>query len=495
MHPLPRYGHAVMVLLMGSPVLPLAAQAPRPSAHDSDAIAIEDVRVIDVTDGHVAAPQTIVIRGSRITYVGDARSARVPKGARVVDARDEYVIPGLWDMHSHLISRAEGGEGDDALPLVLAAGVTGTREMGSPIADFVHRRQRVAAHELPPVRYVAAGPILEGHATTPQFIEIRTAEQARTMVDSLHALGVDFIKFYQGLPRDAFLAIMDEAHRQGLRTAGHPPIAARSVVEVSDLGATSLEHLWGMRLAGSPREPELRAWAAHLADTATKEAETNVAQLRIEAIADSTFDERRFDTTAAHLARNGTFITPTTVWHRMRMAFLAGDSTGGDPAHWADLPPSQRRAYAVYRAAMPRPRPGVLPATARIERVVAPLARAGVRFLVGTDGAPVPGFAVHREMENLVQDGLTPLQALQGATINGAIALGTTDSLGTIAAGKLADMVLLDANPLADIHNIERVRGVVANGRYFDRTALDRLITATAHGTPITADTSRRRDR
>jgi hypothetical protein len=362
------------------------------------------------------------------------------------------------------------------------------RDLGATLADLTRWRELERSHRLLPIRLVAAGPILDGIARGPYFMRIRTADEGRAAVDTLHAHGVDLIKFYEGLPHDAFVAIVREAHRFGLRTAGHPPIAARDLAEISDLiGAGSLEHFWGMMLAGSPHEDSLRTWAASVVDTATRMGFVSRAQVDIELAAESTFTASRLAAASARLARNGTFVTPTFVGFRMHTSFVEGDSTGGDAEHWGAMSPFLRSVYHTAgrvdaQRGTPEGSRRMDALRERIEPLAGPVARAGVRFLAGTDNAPVPGFALQRELTVLVANGLTPLQALQSATLNPARYLGATDSLGTVTAGKLADLVLLDADPLTDIHNTQRISAVVANGQLYDRAALDSLLAAEHSG-------------
>jgi len=460
----------------------LRAQNPAP-------LAITHVTVIDVATGRRIPDQTVLVRGTRITSVAPAAAVRAPTQSRVLDGTGKFVIPGLWDMHVRFLARFRGDTaGEIVLPLLLANGITGMRDLGTTLGDLARWRELERTHQLLPIRVVAAGPILDGIRRDPYFMRIRTAAEGRAAVDTLHARGVDFIKFYEGLPRDAFVAIVNEAHRFGLRTAGHPPIAAHNLAEISDLiGAGSLEHFWGMMLAGSPHEDSLRALAALVIDTATKSASVSRAQIDIETTAESTFTPSRLAAVSARLARNGTFVTPTFVAFRMHTSFVEGDSTGGGAEHWSAMSPFLRAVYAEGGRADARR--GTAEGTRkmdvlrqRIEPLAGPVARAGVRFLAGTDDAPVPGFALQRELTVLVENGLTPLQALQAATLNPARYLDATDSLGTVARGKLADLVLLDADPLVDIHNTQRIRAVVANGQLFDRAALDSLLAAERSG-------------
>lgn len=400
----------------------------------STALALTGVTVVDVTDGRLLPNQTVVVAGTRIRAVGPAGQVTVPAGAQLVDARGKFLIPGLWDMHAHTeLPEDPDVARQDSLyrmyyPLYIAHGITGIREMAQRFpsgADSFRVWQR-AVQAGTRVGPRAIGPSAD--LTTGSGIDLQTPENARRIIDSLKAAGDAFAKFH-GTPDDPaiFFALLSEARRVGLPIAGHLPTSV-SPVEAADSGIRSIEHI------DETRECMLDA---------------NVASWDSVGSVDTTTAAAACAAVAKALVRSGTWLTPTLFPHYMGV--------------------NQRTPTAAWS--------------------VRALRRSGVRrFLAGTDcgqavflswgggGALCPhGSSLLVEVVLLVGAGLTPLEALQAATLHPAQAVEATDSLGTAAVGKLADLVLLDGNPLADIRNLLRLRAVVANGRYFDRAALDAL--------------------
>jgi imidazolonepropionase-like amidohydrolase len=435
------------------------------------ALAITGVTVIDATGAAVRPGMTVVVTGDRITAVGKSGDVRVPEGARVVDGKGKYLIPGLWDMHVHTA-------GPSFLPLYLANGVTGVRDMHAldPDATFGLRKQ-VQEGKQPGPRVVAAGPLVDGpKPLVPGSLAAANAAEGREAVRKLKNLGADFVKVYTKLPREAYLAIADEAKKQGLPFAGHLPESV-SAAEASDLGMKSIEHLTGIELACSDREDELRREA--VATLAKGDNQVAMELLgRIDAQAADSFSEKKARALYARFVRNGTWQVPTlTVLH----SFVSLD----DPKFTADprvkyMPPSLSSYWSLIKLSPEM--------TAMLKRTykratgrVRAMHQAGVPFLAGTDtpGVPYvfPGFSLHDELALLVAEGgFTPLEALQAATRDPARFLGREKDLGTVESGKLADLVLLDADPLADIQNTTKIAAVVANGRLLPRDRLDRML-------------------
>jgi imidazolonepropionase-like amidohydrolase len=422
-------------------------------------VAITHVTAIDVEHGTSRRDLTVVLDGQRITAVGPSASMHVPPSARVVDGRGKWLIPGLWDMHVH----STVPTGRPLLALYVANGVTGVRDMGGDFATIRRWREEIAAGTLVGPRIVAAGPYLEGHGSPIAHIEVHTPDDARRGVDSLSALGVDFVKVHSALPRETFFAAAREARAKHLALAGH---LSRNVTveEASDSGQRSLEHLLGFVNVCAPAESASFA---------------NADPLR--RIVFNSCTSRDQSAVYAHLARNGTWVTPTMTpaWE---FAVLPKHDVPGDTL--ARFLSDSLRAYMVQ---IFDPPPDLPPEAtvlgrrmfAKRHELVLALHLAGVPLLVGTD-APMrnspPGFGVHEEMTEFVRSGLSPAVALRAATYEPARYLEALDSLGTIGTGKLADLVLLDANPLVSIANAHRIAAVFTRGHVYDRAALDRLL-------------------
>jgi imidazolonepropionase-like amidohydrolase len=422
-------------------------------------LAITHVAVVDVERGTSRREVTVVVNGQRITAVGPAASTRVPTGARVIDGRGKWLIPGLWDMHVHTAVPT----GRPLLSLYVANGVTGVRDMGGDFDLIDGWRREIAAGTLVGPRIVAAGPYLEGHGSPIAHIEVHTPDDARRAVDSLSVLGVDFVKVHSALPRETFFAAAREARMKHLALAGHLSRNV-SVEEASDSGQRSLEHLLGFINECTPAESVAFAAADPLR--------------RIVFNGCTSRDQRAV---YQHLARNGTWVTPTLTpaWE---FAVLPRHDVPGDTLARFLSDSLQRYMVAIFDPPPALPPEATLLGQrmfAKRHQLVLNLYQAGVPLLAGTD-APMrnspPGFGLHEEMLELVRSGLTPAAALRSATYEPARYFGALDSLGTIAPGKLADLVLLDGDPLARIENAHRIAAVLTRGRVYDRSALDRML-------------------
>ena len=422
-------------------------------------VAITHVTAIDVDRGTARPDLTVLVDGSRITAIGPAASTPTPSTARIINARGKYLIPGLWDMHVHTVVPT----GRQLLGLYVANGVTGVRDMGGDFATIRRWRSEIASGTLVGPRIVAAGPYLEGHGSPIAHIEVHSPDDARRAVDSLASLGVDFVKVHSALPRETFFAAAREARARHLALAGH---LSRNVTveEASDSGQRSLEHLLGFVNVCTPAESVAFAAADPLRRTVF-----------------NTCTSRDQRSVHAHLARNGTWVTPTlaTAWE---FAVLPKREVPGDSL--SRFVSDSLRAYLVQIFDPPPALPpdgDVLGRRMFVKRreLIRALHEAGVPLLAGTD-APMrnvpPGFGLHEELAELTRSGLTPIEALRAATVEPARYFAATDSLGTIAVGKLADLVLLDADPRADIGNARRVAAVLTRGRVYNRAALDRLL-------------------
>jgi hypothetical protein len=455
-------------------------------------IVFTHVTVVDVaardSKSALKSDQTIIIAGNLITAVGKTGKVRIPPDAQVFDATGKFLIPGLWDMHTH--SREDAFARRFIFPLDIANGVTGVRDMAGdclkncqpPTATTVDlirqwRADITAGTLVGPRIFAASSPLIDGAPPAfPGAYVVKNAEEARQAVGFFKARGVDFLKVYSYLSRDAYFALADEAKRQGVVFAGHVPVAV-SVAEASDAGQKSLEHMHGMQEGCSTRETELRNEQLQTLDRQVKGGERpHVYPLYI-AQAQRAFDSysgAKCGALFARFVKNGTWIVPTLV-DKALMSRQANNPASllTDPRN-KYVPRSIR--FASSGAINANDATAKRLRIVRYTRMVGEMERAGVGLLAGTDLASrSPGFSVHDELSLFVEGGLTPLQALQTATINPARYFGS-DQFGTVERGKLADLILLDANPLDDIRNTQRIRAVVANGRYFSRTELDTIL-------------------
>jgi imidazolonepropionase-like amidohydrolase len=439
---------AVAAALTGAPAPPLV---------------IERVTVIE-GEGPARPGQTVVIEGSRIAAVGGSREVAAPKDARVVDGAGKFLIPGLWDMHVHVAFPSKKHPQGVYLPALVAQGVTGVRDMGGSPELIAERRKEIAEGRLVGPRIVAAGPWLDGPRDNAAFrIIVTSAAQARDAVQSVKKAGGEFVKVHDWLSREAYLAILAEARRQGLPVAGHLPVAVRAQ-EAAEAGQKSIEHLGsimgGLLMAFSSREAELRAEYVELkkkGDLAAFlhafDAATNLKML-------DGYDRAKAASLIADLKQH-------SVWQCPTLVLLELNSKG----YWISSKPAQETAGS--EAAEDKAQ------LSRLFRqqlaLVHAMKEAGLDFLAGTDLLPGMNYSVHDEMSLLVQTGFTPQEALKTATLNPARYLGLASSLGTVEKGKAADLVLLEANPLAAIHNTRKISAVVLGGRLLAKPELDAM--------------------
>ena len=446
--------------------------------------AITHVSVIDVASGAARSDFTVIVRGNRITFAGPAASADVPRDARVIDGHGKFLIPGLWDMHVHAFMYVFS---DFAGPLMIANGVTGARDMGYYIDTTLSWRREIAAGREVGPRLIA-GVRVDGPFGRAKFVShVKERIDGERAVDTL-ARGkdgsqrADFASIDPGMPRAAYFGLADEAKKLRFPFAGKVPYGV-SVAEASDSGQKSIEQEDDIMRACTSREAAFRA---RLADTTARRAGDDPLQPGRDAAAIlSSYDPSACHSIIAALVRNHTWVTPTLVVYQ---PYAHGfDSASTHPERSKYVPGIIQGGWLEKASPKRRPDSVTVQSSFSFERT-GELHKAGVHLLAGTDAPRAflyPGFSLHDELALLVESGLTPLEALRTATYNPADYLGALDSLGTVEKGKVADLVLLDANPLVDIHNTRRISVVIANGRVFDTAArkdlLEHVIAALKH--------------
>jgi imidazolonepropionase-like amidohydrolase len=440
------------------------------SALQSPAVVITNATVVDVENGRTQPGQSILLRQGRIVEVGS--TVRSMAGAIPIDGTGRYVIPGLWDMHVHA---AMPYLDTLFLPLLVANGVTGVREMWSRVGAMDTVRESIARGALVGPRIYGSGNLVDGVPPIwPGSLGVETPEAGRRAVDSLAASGAGFIKVYSRLSPETFRAIAEQARRRGITLVG--------AAEASELGQRTVEHLTTITSACSREETALREETAAAVATAGRwDSAGKVQRGQVTRLLNS-YDERRCRELARRFVKNETWMVPTIVVLRS-VASLDDTTLAADP-RMVYIPASMSRGWDPrqdfrFRMLTPQDWAQRKAAYQRQREIIRLFRSEGVRFLAGTDLANpfiFPGFSLHEEMDLMVQSGFTPLQALQAATIEPARFLGGTDSLGTVAAGSVADLVLLDANPLEDIRNTTRIATVILGGQVLDRARLDQLL-------------------
>jgi imidazolonepropionase-like amidohydrolase len=465
MRPLQRFlfHSVILVLTMLFPGAPLFAQKSSPD----DLLVLNDVTIVDVRTGALQPNQTVILEKNHIASIGPSKSAKYPRNAPSLNCHGLFLIPGLWDMHVHLVFGDWFPAAQEiSLPLFVANGVTGVRDMGSELDIVQNWRDEIEAGRLVGPRIFTSGPMLDGPKPRfPSSIAISTPDDARRAVDDLKKRGADFIKLQSLIPRDAVFAIADEAKKQEIPFEGHVPDSVRAG-EMSNAGMKSFEHLIGIFEGSSPSEDDF--------------LKGNKTEGRFLA----TYDPARATALAELLAKNQTWQCPTLVWERGGNLIDVTDFANNTRAKyvpsswktktWKRFTDEIQAGYGTDDLATRRK------FIDKELEVVQLLHKAGVPFLAGTDTPPgvyiFPGFSLHEELQRFVAAGFTPLEALQTATLNPARFFGMEEQLGTVEQGKLADLVLLTANPLDDIANTQKISGVIVNGHYLHRAELDKML-------------------
>ncbi|HET8923140.1 MAG TPA: amidohydrolase family protein [Candidatus Acidoferrum sp.] len=444
--------------------------------------AIVHVTVINPANSLSQPDMTIVIHERTILSVVPSQSHNLPASTAVINGRGKFVIPGLWDMHVHF------RDANRDMKMDIANGVLGIRNMGGIAQEVFPLRDAIAKGQNLGPKIIACGPIVDGPDSwsNSQFtISAKNAEEARLAVASLKKQGTDCIKVYDGLSRDSYYAIIEEARKLGVPVVGHLP-SAISVREASNAGQRSLEH--GIALAGGSTA-ENEYIQQRMDQSVFQEAlrTKNFALIPAKIAQDETlmlghFDQKHADETYSLLAKNGTFLTPTLVTQRSltfiddlnretdpRMEYVSADEL-----KWWKPENGMLTKYRTPEYISMRKRE-----YAKMLEEVHWAQTLGVHLLAGTDVTipyTYPGFSVHDELALFVKAGLTPMQALETATTNPALMLGLSNEWGRVAPRYIANLVLLNADPLKDIANTKKIDGVVLNGKFLDRAQLDQIL-------------------
>jgi len=410
---------------------------------------------------------TIIVRAGRIEQV--STTARIPNDADTLDASGAWIIPGLWDMHAHIWSRTL------LFPMYIAHGITGVRDMGSSLPLWLAWRDSVSRGLVDGPHAIVSGVIVDGLSPfNSMYVQVKTPDEGRALVRDLKARGADFIKVYDRLSVDAYKSIMTAAKEARIPVAGHIPPGV-SALEASRLGQHSIEHLTSLAASCSDSGAALGR-AAEVGLDSVRDldfSKDSTLRGRVGAALGPYYERARslpldacdvargMPVVARALRAGDTWITPTLV---LGLSGLLEDTSVED---------SLRARLPVWAAGMTRVSvPNAISTQTRRQQqmlaMMRELKRAGVRMLIGSDApnpGSVPGIGLHRELELFVRVGYTAYEALRIATRDAAEFAGMLDSLGTIEPGRLADLVVLDANPLEDIRNARRIRAVLLQGR------------------------------
>jgi imidazolonepropionase-like amidohydrolase len=404
----------------------------------SQNLAIVDVTVVDTQTGALTPHRTVVVRDGRIRSVDDAPA---PKDTTIVPGEGKFLIPGLWDMVTHLSwTRAS------ALPALVANGVTAVRDEGGDLGELATWADGVRSGRLVGPTIFQVGPMLNGKSFNRYQYALGSPEQARAAVRLLKFEGVDGIEIERRVPRDVYLSLLQEAKTAGLPVGGKVPIEV-TPVEASNAGQATIDNL------------------ETIYDGIFRVAHPNIVQ-GIDAFLKAGGDS---DTLMAALRANGTAVTPCV-------------SAFADEIELANRNPDQRPNYRYVAKSQRVPSRPVSASDladframlSGLERTIAKMQISGVTLLAGTDIAAyrVPGFSLQDELKALGSAGLTPLQVLQTATLNPAKVMGRTADYGSVVQGKIADLLLLDEDPTKDVAAMQRINAVILHGRLLNEAAL-----------------------
>jgi imidazolonepropionase-like amidohydrolase len=429
-------------------VVAVTALSARGAMQQAPVVALEHVNIIPMDRERSIADRTVIVRDGRIAEVGAPNAVTVPAGATRIDGRGKFLMPALSEMHAHI--PADRADAERVLFMYVANGIGTIRSMLGDPSHFTLRERAVRGEIVAPTMYLS-GPSFSGQTTpTPEAATARVVEQKKA--------GYDLLKIHPGVPRDAFDALARTADTQGIRFAGHVP-AAVGLARALEARFWTIDHIDGyVEALAKQGAPEGQLFGINL-----------IGQL----------DESRIASLVAQTKAAGTWIVPTQVlieswygpddvatmqtWPEMQYV----DSE--DLSQWVA---NKRKNVEAYSADH-RQRYITLR-----RRLIKALHDGGVGILLGSDAPQiwnVPGFSIHREIATYVAAGLTPYQALVTGT-RGVAAHFNLDRSGTIDTGKLADLVLLDANPLQDIANTSKIAGVMIGGRWLPKSEIDKRL-------------------
>ena len=438
---------AILLLFLGDPLF----------AQD---LAITHVTVIDVASGARSPDRTVTVRGDRILAVAPAPDTKLPPTTRVIDGTGKFLIPGLWDMHVHVFA----WERKD-LAQFIRYGVTGVRDLGGEPDSLNAISRDIAAGRLVGPRIVMAGKTLGD----PHMASVRTMEEGRAAARANAVAGARVIKVWSNIPRDAFLGAADEAKKLGLPLVGHISIYT-GLTGAIEAGQQDFEHTITFPAAFSRDSGSLFARLRQQAAVSSSGGAVFSALIAADISALASRDEATAARIIQRLAKENVYVCPTLT--DSRAYTVVQDSVASD-VRFSSFSPGLKPRWTEEAMGMSKVDiDGLKQLFPAALQLVGQLHQAGVPLLAGTDAGSLfdfPGSDLHNELALMVRAGLTPLEALRTATTNPARALRMEKETGAIAAGMLADLVLLLADPLVDIRNTTRVAGAVVAGRYIER--------------------------
>jgi imidazolonepropionase-like amidohydrolase len=435
-----------LALAQDIPVSPEEPQAPSEEPQRPAVVAFINVNVVPMDRDRILPQQTVIVRADRISEIGPVDTTDIPEGALRIDGRDKYLMPGLVDMHVHLMRQ----DIEYRLILFITNGVTAIRDMWGT-EYYLRLRDKIKKGKLIGPTIYTTGPIIDGSPPIwPTSIGVETPEQAAQAVAEHKKAGYDFIKVYSRLSVECYDAIIEAADKHGMPVVGHVPWAV-GLEHALAAGQHSVEHLDGyftFLLRGLKRQQQ-------------------IDETKIRRIAQATREAGTWNCVTLVVFQKGSGMSSEEAEQERKLAYMKYVS------------PFLKLRWKPRRSEEPN---HSLKMSNR-KRVTKALHDAGARILLGTD-TPNPyviaGFSIHQELQNLVDAGLTPYEAIKAGTRDAAECLGELDEFGTISAGLRADLVLMEGNPLEDVGNAAKRIGVMARGRWFPQSELQAMLDALA---------------
>jgi imidazolonepropionase-like amidohydrolase len=448
-------------------------------------LVITNVNVVDVLNGKIVSNQLLAITGDTIQAIDDAKKQKQYKADKYLNAQDRYVLPGLWDMHVHfrwgdtMIS-----ENKALLPLFLAYGITTVRDAGGDITPAVMEwRREIARRTLAGPKIYTSGPKLDKlKPEWPGSLAVETAEEIANALDSLQKLKVDYAKIYGGQTKESYLAVVQEAERRGLKITGHIPFTVK-VTEAAKSGLDAIEHMFNLVVATSTKEDSVTTLALQAA-----QANKPFGYLAALSACLDAYNPATASKVFRVLTTHNTAVVPTL--HVSKVVFGLGEQSHSNDSLLSFIHPKIQATYQqrlnIAKRLTPEQNELLKKILVRFMELIPQMQAAGVTLLAGSDAGPYnsfvyPGESLHQELKLLVKAGLTPVHALQTATINAARFMGAEDFYGTIETGKSSDMLIIEKNPLTNIGAIDNISMVLSNGRLYPKGELNNLLQANKH--------------
>jgi imidazolonepropionase-like amidohydrolase len=444
------------------------------NSSNPDQYLITGVNVIDIETGELSENQSILINKNKIADIFED-GAKSPDAYETISMEGKYIIPGLWDMHIHLRGGKELAPSNRSLlPMYLANGVTTVRDAGGDLTPSIFDWQsQIETGSLAGPDIYTSGPKIDGPDPTWEgSIEVVNSEEISAALDSLESIGVDYVKIYEStLSGEAYLEIIRQTKERGLTVTGHMPMSIFIDDAISE-GLDGIEHLYYVLKGTSDREQEITSdvyngrlgfWAA-------------VAELK------ESYNEDTARVFYQRLVEEDVYVIPTL--HIDSILSFLHEVDHSEDEYLEYIPEDIQETYQRrVRSAQRRDAEAIRfekELNDLFKKVTGDMQAAGVKILAGSDAGAYnsyvyPGISLHKELQEFVSSGLTPLQALQASSYNGSHFFGDYNQTGSIDIGKQADLLILDANPLSDIKNTEQINAVISDGRFFTKSDLDKL--------------------